>query len=201
MEFLCTTEQFLVHPSFESPGSDFVFLSAVGNSRYVITTHPRSSFTLLKLIILQEYSLIFKPSYCPDFDDFSGGAWKGLGMRLVNTRGAHCVGASPLSLVPGACVGASPLSLVPGARVGASPLSLVPGTRVGASPLSIVPGTHCVGASPLSLVPGARVGASPLSLVPGAHCVGASPLSLIPARMWVHHHSAANFFCARAKPQ
>ena len=100
MEFLCTTEQFLVHPSFESPGSDFVFLSAVGNSRYVITTHPRSSFTL-KLIILQEYSLVFKPSYCPDFDYFSGGAWEGLGTRLVNTRGAHCVGASPLSLVPG----------------------------------------------------------------------------------------------------
>ena len=158
MKFLCTTEQFLVHPSFESPGSDFVFLSVVENSRYVITTHPRSSFTL-KCIILQEYSLVFKPSYCPDFDYFSGGAWEGLGMRLVNTRGAHCMGASPLSLVSSARVGASPLSLVP-ARVSASPLSLIPGARV-----------------------------------------SASPLSLIPAHMWVYHHSAANFFCARAKPQ
>ena len=97
----------------------------MGNSRYVITTHPRSSFTL-KRIVLQEYSLVFKPSHCPDFDYFSGGAWEGLGMRLVNTRGAHCVGSSPVSLVPGARVGASPLSLILGARVGASPLSLVP---------------------------------------------------------------------------
>ena len=181
MEFLCTTEQFLVHPSFESPGSDFVFLSAVGNSRYVITTHPRSSFTLLKLIILQEYSLVFKPSYCPDLDYFSGGAWKGLGMRPVNTHGAHCVGASPLSLVPGARVVASPLSLVPGTHGVHHHLASSP-ARVWVH--------HHLASSPARVWVHHHLASSPARVWVHHH------LASSPARMWVYHHSAANFFCA-----
>ena len=91
-EFLCTSEQFLVHSSFESPGSDFVLLSAVRNRRDIITTHPPRLHFSLKHYFARIHSRLL--STVQFLIIYGGDIREGLGTRLAKIHSMHIVWCS-----------------------------------------------------------------------------------------------------------
>ena len=91
-EFLCTSEQFLVHSSFENPGSDFVLLSAVRNRRDIITTHlPRLHFSLKHYFARIHSHLLSTVQF---LIIYGGDIREGLGTRLAKIHSMHIVWCS-----------------------------------------------------------------------------------------------------------